>query len=321
VSSVFIMTGLFREASSFNQPIGDWDVSNVNYMGTMFSLASSFNQDISSWCVTNITSEPDSFSINSPLIESNKPVWGTCLGLGPITSAIMPPAKNEEDVISIFSDVYTDIAGTDFYPNWGQNTQYNAFDLNGDAILQYTNLNYQGIVIGSEIDASSMETLNIDVWTPDATSIDIYPLPNGVKPADERFVAKDLKPNSWTTINIPMSDFTNQGLPIDKLKAFKFEGSGTVFIDNIYFYKAPSSLGIDDQNQLDISIYPNPTNDKLFIQGLSSSSRVSIYNVLGKLVLSQTISKEINVKQLSKGIYIIKIIDEQKETVRKFIKD
>ena len=78
VSSVFQMTGLFREASSFNQPIGDWDVSNVNYMGTMFFLASSFNQDISSWCVTNITSEPEIFSMNSPLIESYKPVWGTC---------------------------------------------------------------------------------------------------------------------------------------------------------------------------------------------------------------------------------------------------
>jgi hypothetical protein len=81
-----------------------------------------------------------------------------------------------------------------------------------------------------------------------------------------------------------------------------------------------STASIDDQTQLDISIYPNPTNDKLFIQGLSSSSRVSIYNVLGKLVLSQTISKEIDVKQLSKGIYILKIIDGQKETVRKFIK-
>ena len=82
-----------------------------------------------------------------------------------------------------------------------------------------------------------------------------------------------------------------------------------------------ATASIEDQNQLEISLYPNPTNDKLFIQGLSSSSRVSIYNVLGKLVLSQTISKEIDVKQLSKGIYILKIIDEQKETVRKFIKD
>jgi hypothetical protein len=55
------------------------------------------------------------------------------------------------------------------------------------------------------------------------------------------------------------------------------------------------------------------TNDKLFIQGLSSISKVSIYNVLGKLVLSQTISKEIDVNNLQSGIYIIKIVDEQKE--------
>ena len=81
------------------------------------------------------------------------------------------------------------------------------------------------------------------------------------------------------------------------------------------------TASIDDQNQLDISIYPNPTNDKLFIQGLSSSSRVSIYNVLGKLVLSQTISKEIDVNNLQSGIYIIKITEEQKEIVRKFIKN
>ena len=50
-------------------------------------------------------------------------------------------------------------------------------------------------------------------------------------------------------------------------------------------------------------------------------SKVSIYNVLGKLVLSQTISKEIDVKQLSKGIYMLKIVEEQKEIVRKFIKN
>jgi len=165
-----------------------------------------------------------------------------------------------------------------------------------------------------------MEILHLDIWTPDATSIDIYPLPNGVKPEDERFVTKDLKPNSWTTINIPMSDFTDQGLPVDKLKQFKFVGSGTVFIDNIYFYKA-QSLGIDDQYLTNISIYPNPTNDKLFIQGLSDATKVSIYNVLGKLVLSQTISKEIDVNNLQSGIYIIKITDEQKEIVRKFIKN
>ena len=83
---------------------------------------------------------------------------------------------------------------------------------------------------------------------------------------------------------------------------------------------ADSSLGVNDQNITNISIYPNPVVNKLFIQGLLDVSETSIYDVLGKLVLSQTISKEIDVKQLSKGVYILKIIDGQKETVRKFIK-
>ena len=47
-------------------------------MQSMFYLASAFNQDITGWCVTNIVSEPSEFSPNSPLSESNKPVWGTC---------------------------------------------------------------------------------------------------------------------------------------------------------------------------------------------------------------------------------------------------
>jgi len=44
----------------------------------MFYQASSFNQNLSGWCVTNIASEPTDFSTNSPLTQSNKPVWGTC---------------------------------------------------------------------------------------------------------------------------------------------------------------------------------------------------------------------------------------------------
>ncbi|MFK8059814.1 MAG: PKD domain protein [Polaribacter sp.] len=162
--------------------------------------------------------------------------------LAPVVSAATPAARNKDDVISIFSDAYTDVAGTNLNPDWGQGTKYTPFDLKGDAIIQYSNLNYQGIDIGAEIDASSMETLHIDVWTADATSINIYPLPNGVQSADERFVTKTLVANQWNSFDIPMTDFTSQTLPVDKLKQFKFVGSGTVFIDNLYFYKAPTTF-------------------------------------------------------------------------------
>ena len=45
-------------------------------MQEMFNEATSFNQDLSNWCVSNITSEPSNFSTNSALSSSNKPLWG-----------------------------------------------------------------------------------------------------------------------------------------------------------------------------------------------------------------------------------------------------
>lgn len=168
--------------------------------------------------------------------------------LAPIASAPSVPFRQEGDVISIFSGDYTDVPDSDYFPDWGQAGQgsgWAMFDLDGDEMLQYVNLSYQGIDIGSAVDASSMESLHIDIWTPNDMSIDIYPLPDGVVPDDERFVTRTLIANEWNSFDIPLSEFTDQGLPIDNLKQFKFTGNpwaeGTVFIDNLYFWKEPSS--------------------------------------------------------------------------------
>jgi hypothetical protein len=168
----------------------------------------------------------------------------------PTASAPTQPSRQAANVKSIFSAVYNDVAGSDYLPDWGQGqfgSSYGIFDLKGDKMLNYTKLSYQGLQIGSAVDASSMEFLHIDIWTADNMSIDIYPLPDGVTPANERFVTKTLVANQWNSFDIPLSDFTSQGLQLNNLKQFKFVGApwavGTVFVDNIYFHKAaaPSS--------------------------------------------------------------------------------
>ncbi|WP_405607724.1 PKD domain protein [Polaribacter sp. Asnod1-A03] len=189
--------------------------------------------------------------------------------LAPLSSASTPSPRNASDVISLFSDAYTDISDIDYNPNWGQQTIYTAFDLNGDAMIQYSNLNYQGIDFATNVqDVSSMETLHIDVWTADATSIDIYPISSS---SAEYFVTKELVADQWNSFEIPLAEFTDQGLVISDLKQFKFVGAGSVFIDNLYFYKASSTpvtgvtpLTFESDFELssfdggDISIVANP---------------------------------------------------------------
>ena len=160
--------------------------------------------------------------------------------LAPLVAAPIAPTRQPEDVISIYSGAYTDIAGTDFFPDWGQETLFEEVDIAGDLTIKYSNLNFQGIQYGETVDASAMEFLHIDVWTADATQVEIFPISIA---SGEQQVTKALNPSEWNSFDIPMSDFTDQGLVINDLHQFKFVGSGTIFLDNIYYYKAPSTSG------------------------------------------------------------------------------
>lgn len=70
-SNITSMADVFRDAVSFNQPIGNWDTHNVGTMNTMFYGATSFNQPIEDWDTSSVTSMFGLFygasSFNQPL--------------------------------------------------------------------------------------------------------------------------------------------------------------------------------------------------------------------------------------------------------------
>jgi len=71
-----------------------------------------------------------------------------------------------------------------------------------------------------------------------------------------------------------------------------------------------------------LSFYPNPvSNGKIFITSKSATDKeITIFDVLGKKVLQTVLNaKELNISNLSPGVYIIKIKENDATATRKLI--
>lgn len=77
------------------------------------------------------------------------------------------------------------------------------------------------------------------------------------------------------------------------------------------------------ENEFNISIYPNPANDQLFIKSDAPINQVQIYSAQGKLVHSENESigaNGIDISELTSGMYIIQVETEQGISTKKFVK-
>ncbi|MDA9339557.1 T9SS type A sorting domain-containing protein [Polaribacter sp.] len=87
-----------------------------------------------------------------------------------------------------------------------------------------------------------------------------------------------------------------------------------------------SSLSIADAKRLNFEMYPNPAVTELTIQLPSGANEANVefYDYMGRLTLSQKISisdPQINVSNLSSGMYLLKVLSDDKIGTQKFIKE
>ena len=150
------------------------------------------------------------------------------------TAAPTAPSLDAADVMSVFSDSYTDVAGTDFNPNWGQSTQVSTEDLGGNSVLKYASLNYQGTAFASALDVSGYTSIHLDYWTSDSTALNFFLISSGE--GKEKAKALDVSSlGEWKSVDIALTDFSDVVDLADVIQ-FKVDGNGTVFFDNIYFH-------------------------------------------------------------------------------------
>ncbi len=195
-----------------------------------------------------------------------------CISVGysqmPTTAAPTPPVRNATDVISIYGSAYTPITGVTTNPNWSQTTVATEVQIAGNATLQYANFNYQGTDWAGNIqNISGFQYLHVDIWT-NNQSPNVYAISSGTEvPHAISSVA-----GSWQSLDIPVAGLTGN---LNTVIQFKFDGGtgGTIYLDNLYFWKSPPAIGTD-ATLSDLKV------DGTTIPGFNSSAISYAYNLI-----------------------------------------
>jgi hypothetical protein len=188
------------------------------------------------------------------------------LGYAQPTTSATTPTKLAADVSSVFSDAYTNLATVQLFPDWGQGTTYSNYVVPASSptnnVIKYTNLDYQGInlVPGGNppgLNLSAFTHLHFDVWTPNVASFKI----SLIDGTGETALTLNPTQSGWNSYDIVLATSyptINKGA----IRQFKFEKNpfvykaenNTFYIDNIYFWKAPTAAGANaDLTDLKVS--------------------------------------------------------------------
>jgi hypothetical protein len=236
-------------ALALDAPVAQLDVSGATYTLSWSAVDGAESYQVYSmteaWTLGSMLAEVGSEVLSYDVTGSGQffyvKAWAADSGPG---AAPVPTGHDAADVISVFSDSFSSLAGTDFFPWWWQSTVASFVDLEGNQALEYANFNYQGIQLAAAQDLSLMEYVHLDVWTENEAAANAFLISAST---GEQPYAMAPSFGSWNSYDIPLSHFTDLGLSISDIHQLKFDGGtgGTIYLDNIYFWKNPTASGTD----------------------------------------------------------------------------
>jgi surface protein len=286
VSNVMRMYGMFGDAPVFNQNIGSWNVSNVIVMAFMFQSAFAFNQPIGSWNVSNVVDMEYMFHYATSF---NRPIGSWNVG-------------NVTNMIEMFA------GASAFNQNIGSWNVSNVTNMNGMfAVASSFNQNIGSwnvsnvTTMGGMFSNVQLSTANYDALLIGWSTISPNEAP--------------LKPN--VVFSGGNSKYCNGA----SARASIISTYGWTITDG--GQEANCVLDTEEFETNTLKLYPNPAVNILNIKTDNTliNQPFTIIDGLGRVVLNgkfNDVDTIINVDQLSKGIYYLKIAGNN---VNKFIKE
>jgi hypothetical protein len=246
---------------------------------------------------------------------------------GPSTAAPTPPARNAADVISLYSDAYTDVA-SNFDAGWCSANSVSEISVIGNATTAYLGNACQGIVLNAGVDASAFTNLHVDIYIEAGTDLtsSVFNLkfvnqPGGGALEMNLNVASSpaLIAGQWLSVDLTV-DLTN----FTGFKEFGITSNlnNKVWYDNLYAYKGtPLSVGkIDEFNFV---TYPNPVENTLNVSAGVVVDGISIFDLTGREVMRanpNSAAFNLDVSSLNKGIYLVTVKAGKQELTTKLVK-
>ena len=84
--------------------------------------------------------------------------------------------------------------------------------------------------------------------------------------------------------------------------------------------------GINDNYIANVNVYPNPVNDRLYIETSTQIQSIEVYDIYGRIQNlrnseTQKLRNSIDVSDLNSGIYFVKIKTEEGNIVKRIVKN
>ena len=263
---------------------------------------------------------------------------GVTAPAGPTDAPTTPPARNSWDVISVYGEAYGTAIGLN-NTDWDKAT-FADETIAGNVVLkaELADGNYIGANLGSKINATDMTHFHIDYWMAGdlltgQTMNTKWSNHAGGNVETSSFQDYNAGPQTgtWKSRDIDIEALTGEGNSdfsraelaqlIVTLAAADGAHPATIYIDNVYFYRA-ATASINDLES-NVNVYPNPVENTLNVSAAVVIDAVSIFDLTGREVMRATPNAtafSLDVSDLNKGLYLVSVKAGKQELTTKLVK-